>query len=217
MNNSWLSSRESRKGQSLVEFALITTFVLLFLSAASFEAARYSSMALRIASSVREAGRLFVAEEISPSGVDVSANQIALYAQIKTKVYDPTVQMVYPADFPRIGTMVVSIIKRYDPSGNTAYNPSNLATGYSEYDPATETDDQIKVEYQFKYDGTESDPTWVSTYGPQNTTIMSLPLSTLRVDERAVIVEMYYKVESIFPESALNTVNLKYIYDKAIF
>lgn len=217
MKNLRCSCGKSRRGQALIEFALLTVFVIMLMTAAGFEASRYASLALRLASSTREAGRLFTSEEIAPVGTDYNSNYSSLYSEIKTKVYDPTQQMIYPADLPTKGTMIVSIIKRYDPNGNTAYNPSNLETGYSEYDPATETDDAIKVEYQFIYRGTEAPVSWVSTYGAVNSTITSLPLSTLRVDERAVIVELFHKVDSIFPDGALQCAKLDYIYDKAIF
>jgi hypothetical protein len=214
-----------RRGQAFVEFGIMLG-LMVFLASAAFEVSRYVSMSVRIASTCREAGRLFVSLEIEPDANKTKAqNQTDLYSSINTNVYgltdtDGIRAMVYPSDINAQGKVIVSIIIRQDPNNDTVYTT-----------PSTYDDDYIQVEYQFVFPSRASTGTraaWISKVGAADRKIDSnhdgfatlpggLALDSLRVGERTVFVEIYHTVETIFPASALKSADLDYIYDKAVF
>lgn len=214
-----------RRGQAFVEFGLMLG-LMLFLAASAFEVSRYVSLALRVASTCREAGRLFVSLEIEPdTSLSKEENRTALNTSISSNIYGATSSdgvraMIYPSDIDAQGKVIISIVIRQDPLNNTVYT-----------DPSTYTDDFIEVEYQFTYPSgstSGSRASWASRIGPESRKIDTnhsgylgltggLVLDSLRVQERTVFVEIYHNVDTIFPGSALKTADLDYIYDKAMF
>jgi hypothetical protein len=222
--NKFLKHR-NQKGQALVEFTL-GFLLLLFMTFATFEVARYSSLALRVASSVREAARLIIMEEIEPNPSDSrAANIAAIQASLVADVYPAIQDMIAPADLMSKGRVWVTYLVRRDPG-----TPVTVASN-----PASANDDFIEVEYQFSFPPSAAlgeRSTWVSSFGAPNTTtpnkvdLTRIPLDTLRVGERTVVVEIYHKTELILSDKVntesgafrlFKSTNLDRVYDMAMF
>jgi len=219
-------STKSSKGQALIESVFVIVFSL-FLLAVVFEGARYASLLLRVASSTREGGRLYVLQNIIPNAsLSYNQNKTNLTTQIQTAVWVPIQQMVEPADLQNKGVVIVSILKRIDPDDDN----DDASTTQTDKD----SDDKIIVEYQFIYP-TGTSLSYTSKLGTaqgnvNESTAVALSDSVLSKDalntnERTVAIEIYHQTDMIFgglqlpwiSDQKLTAKAFDSIYDMAIF
>ncbi len=196
-----LYQRRKSKGQALVEFAIFAT-LMFFMVAATFEIGRFSSLYLRIASTSREAGLL--ASSAWPN-VTTASSTWPTTNEVETEVYTPILEMISPADLNANGRVIVSLIQRDDPNGD-----SN-----DDSDPDTYDDDQLIVLNQYTY----GNGAWASHLGNTGDTVPEekIGLFVINGDDTLFTVEIFYKVETVFPEGILQGIKLDYIYDMAYY
>jgi hypothetical protein len=204
-----------QRGQSFTEMAIMIV-VLVILGIAFSQLYQVASLSHRIASSAREGGRIFIAEDLAPTpGESQSNNESALRSSINSLVYSRMQGMIEPGDLDNQGKMIFSILVRRDGYDDDPYN--NPKTDYS--DKTTEVDDYIEVEYQFDFpQGSYS--SWTSKIGSKGSKVRDsdVNLGTLRIDERTVCVEIYHEVNFLQPVKAfMNATGFDHIYDRAIF
>lgn len=199
---------QDRRGQATVEFALCFAIVMLIL-VGSFEAARYSSLSLRLSSAVREVSRMIVAEQIDPNPTrTTAANQATMASQLATSVFPFIDGMISPADLQNQGKVWVTYLTRV---------PSAVAS--EQNDP---TKDRVVVSYQFYFPAASNDGVragWNSKFGTPGTVVNPnrVPKDGLARGETTVAVEIYHQTNFIFPEAMLSSIKLDKIYDMAIF
>lgn len=201
----------------MVEFALLVVF-LATITMAAIELGRYLSLQLRLSSAAREAGRLIIANGLTPrdgTAVDYSK----LETDIDGLVFTYVKQMIEPSFFnkpdgytpPRSGIMYVSLLKRIDDGSSSA--PDKV---------------KIQVERVFQYGSwdavaykTKPLPMYAAGKvldGDDADGIID-PLS-LNVGERTVLIELNHPLT--FTNSVRNLLNVtaanwNRIYEYAVF
>jgi Flp pilus assembly protein TadG len=204
--------KQDRRGQALIEF-VISFFVILLVGLASVDLSRGISTYQRMSSVGREAGRIFLKNNFDTKNFDATQ----LRPEVSSKVYTALQQAMLPDDLAADGTVIITVARRI-------INPSE-----TESDDAT---DQLKITHQFVFVGTANDaPGGVSRIpdtdsdqiisGPPETTTSYpgfVPITTVRLDEELIIVEMLMKFNFYTPVDTLaGGISMDVLYDRAVF
>jgi hypothetical protein len=203
---------QKKKGQAFVEFS-ISVVVLTIIGFGAVDLARGISTYQRMSSVGREAGRVFLKSSFDTTNLD----ETALGDEVRAKVYTILKQAMLPDDLEKNGTVLISV-------GRRIIKPEE-----SESSDAT---DQIKITHQFLFAGTGDDaPASISRIkdadddkiisGPPETTSTYpgfVPVTTLRLGEELIIVEIFYHYEFYTPIAKLIPgLELDVLYDRTVF
>jgi hypothetical protein len=163
----------ARRGQALAELVVSIMVILLILVGAS-EISKLISCQQRLASTVREGGRLYVRYKLDGTSS----------SDIQTKVVTPMLDsIVQPGESTSRYVIIVSSIARTDPNDDT-----------SDYENATQVDDdKLVIENQYIYGtGQTSKVGSAGTIvGAYSDTSKLLDLDFLKLDERTALIEVY--------------------------
>ncbi|NJK92588.1 MAG: hypothetical protein HC904_12625 [Blastochloris sp.] len=193
----------------MVEFAILFT-VLTLITMGVIEFARVVSLSLRLASSVREAGRIVVAQEITPDPtLDDDENEEQLTKRLNGQVYTAVKNMVAPADLPNRGRLIFTFISRQrDNTTGSTDHPIIIDMKRSISFGATGMPGS-KIPYD---EGTlNGAPVW-------RVRESFIDQDSLKIGEKTVIVEIYHKTDfNPALQGLLEVMNIQTLYDRAMF
>jgi Flp pilus assembly protein TadG len=203
------NSFKRRKGQAFVEFA-VSVVILMLLAFGTVDLARGISSYQRMTAVAREGGRVFVKSNIDTKNFD----EAALKATVDSKVYSLIKQAMLPDKLDENGAVYITVARRIK-------NPSTSTS--------SDGTDQLKITHVFDFPGTiaggnggskinYTDDSGSKIIAGAPATSNFLPVTTIRLDEELIIVELIYKQEFITPIASLVPgLSLNILYDRAVF
>jgi hypothetical protein len=194
------------QGQAYVELAL-SVVVLATLGFGAVDLSKSISTYQRMSSVGREGGRIFL-----KSGIDTTniTDADLLRPEVNIKVYSLLEQAMLPEKLSENGGVIISIARRVVKPGSPSV-----------------PDDQLKITHVFKFGSAYTGVVRSKIKDDLNDTYIAgsleidpdfIPVSTVRLNEELVIVEMFYKNEFMTPIAKLVPgLTLDLLYDRTVF